>query len=230
LRKAAISLLKYLYHLVLDKWIVLKLRKNNMIGRNVRISRHAKIGMGCKIGNNVTIAGDVELGNNVVVGSGVRLEKITLGDNSIFEGRAFVTGSGVGHITVGSNSLIGNGTVLDWSGGITIGNFVQIGYAHVYSHSSVKIALKGLSIGTRGLANRPTAAVVIEDNVWIGGFSYIYPGIVIGHHSIVVPNSLVTESVIPYSMVGGDSAKFIKSTKQLCGDRESTGKSNHTQL
>jgi maltose O-acetyltransferase len=57
---------------------------------------------------------------------------------------------------------------------------------------------------------RPTAPIVIEDNVYIGGNCTIYPGITIGNHSIVAPNSAVTKNVEPFSMVGGVPAKIIK--------------------
>ncbi|NBC08454.1 MAG: hypothetical protein GVY26_14765, partial [Bacteroidetes bacterium] len=62
---------------------------------------------------------------------------------------------------------------------------------------------------------RPVAPVVIEDNVYIGGNCTIYPGVKIGHHSVIAPNSAVTKDVVPYSMVGGVPAKKIKTLSEV---------------
>ena len=49
---------------------------------------------------------------------------------------------------------------------------------------------------------RPTSPILIENNVYIGGNCTIYPGVTIGHHSIVAPNSAVTINILPYTLVG----------------------------
>lgn len=52
--------------------------------------------------------------------------------------------------------------------------------------------------------------VIIEDNVWIGEFCSILPGVTIGKGSIIGSNSTVTESVPPFSIAVGNPAKIIK--------------------
>ena len=52
--------------------------------------------------------------------------------------------------------------------------------------------------------------IVIEDKVWIGINSTILPGVTVGYGSIVGANSVVTHDVSPYTVVGGNPAKFIK--------------------
>lgn len=52
--------------------------------------------------------------------------------------------------------------------------------------------------------------VVIEDNVWIGEFSTILKGVVIGKGSIVASHSVVTKDVPPYVIVAGNPARVVK--------------------
>ena len=58
----------------------------------------------------------------------------------------------------------------------------------------------------------------IENDVWIGAFSIIYSGVKLGNGSVVAAGSVVTKDVDPYTVVGGNPAKFIKkrfTTKQI---------------
>lgn len=52
--------------------------------------------------------------------------------------------------------------------------------------------------------------IVIGNDVWIGRESVIMPGIKIGDGAIIGAYSVVTRDVEPYSVVGGNPAKFIK--------------------
>jgi len=52
--------------------------------------------------------------------------------------------------------------------------------------------------------------VSIEDNVWIGEYVSILPGVTIGKGSVIGANSVVTKSIPPYSIAVGSPAKVIK--------------------
>jgi acetyltransferase-like isoleucine patch superfamily enzyme len=52
--------------------------------------------------------------------------------------------------------------------------------------------------------------ITIKDNVWIGANSIILPGVNIGEGSVVAAGSIVNKDVPPYSLVGGNPAKIIK--------------------
>ncbi len=52
--------------------------------------------------------------------------------------------------------------------------------------------------------------IVIGNDVWIGRESVIMPGVKIGDGSIIAAYSVVTKDVPPYSVVGGNPARFIK--------------------
>ncbi len=209
--------LKQIYHYCLNKWVIRKYSKTNSIGRHVYISPGTMIGFGCKVGDRVRIGNEVVLANNVTIGSGLRLERITIWDSSVVEGRVVITGHGGGSVFIGHDAYIGPDTALDFSDRIIIGNYVHIAglSTGLWTHSSVLMCLNNIPLSDMSEKHRPTAPIVIDDNVYIGGNCTIYPGVRIGHHSVVAPNSAVSKDVPPYSMVGGVPARFIKSTERL---------------
>lgn len=64
---------------------------------------------------------------------------------------------------------------------------------------------------TRDIKLANTGAPIIVDNyVWIGGRSVILQGVSIGEGAIVAAGSIVTKNVDPFTIVGGNPARFIK--------------------
>lgn len=51
---------------------------------------------------------------------------------------------------------------------------------------------------------------VVGNDVWIGRNSVILPGIRIGDGAIIAAQSVVTKDVAPYTVVGGNPARFLK--------------------
>lgn len=52
--------------------------------------------------------------------------------------------------------------------------------------------------------------VVIEDDVWIGEFVAVLPGVTIGKSSIIGTHSTVTKNIPPYSIAIGSPARVFK--------------------
>ncbi|MBW2039433.1 MAG: CatB-related O-acetyltransferase [Deltaproteobacteria bacterium] len=52
--------------------------------------------------------------------------------------------------------------------------------------------------------------VVIGNDVWIGRDALIISGITIGNGAVIAARSVVTEDVLPYSIVAGNPARHIK--------------------
>ena len=57
----------------------------------------------------------------------------------------------------------------------------------------------------------PRKPVIIGNDIWIGTRAIILPGVKIGDHSIIAAGSVVTKDVEPWSIVGGNPAKLIRS-------------------
>lgn len=90
---------------------------------------------------------------------------------------------------------------------VTIGNHVQL--------------TKGVAIHTHGGGNSIRwkdpdfdvfGKVIIEDWVYIGSYSQIMPGVFIGEGALIAAGSVVTKSVPPHMVVGGNPARIICTT------------------
>ena len=54
------------------------------------------------------------------------------------------------------------------------------------------------------------APITVSKNAWVAGWSIVLPDVTIGEGAIVAAGSVVTKDVEPWSVVGGNPAKFIK--------------------
>ena len=55
-----------------------------------------------------------------------------------------------------------------------------------------------------------TDPITIGSNAWVAGWSIILPGVTIGEGAVVAAGAVVTKDVEPWTVVGGNPAKFIK--------------------
>ena len=109
-----------------------------------------------------------------------------------------------GEVTVGENTWVGPNTILDGSGGLSIGSHCSISAGvQVYTHDSVDWAISG---GKKPYAYSPTT---IEDNCYIGPNTIIAKGVTIGKGSVVGANSFVNKSCPPGSKIGGSPARDL---------------------
>lgn len=182
----------------------------------IEISKDFIIGKNCTILDGVKIGRGVVLHNNCHIGRNVFLENIEVGKNTTIESGVVCTGYGKGRIRIGENCYVGINNVLDWSNDITIGDYVHIAgpSTGLWTHTSAPMCLNSIPLNEKNEKFRPTAPIVIENNVYIGGNCTIYPGVTIGKYSIIAPNSAVTKNVPSYKMVGGVPASEIKSINQ----------------
>lgn len=52
--------------------------------------------------------------------------------------------------------------------------------------------------------------IKIEDHVWIGANVIVFPGVTIGHHSIIGAGSIITRDIPPNSIAKGQPGKVFK--------------------
>lgn len=55
-----------------------------------------------------------------------------------------------------------------------------------------------------------TSYIKIQDKSWIASYSFIGPGVTIGEGAVVGARACVFKDVAPWTVVGGNPAKFIK--------------------
>lgn len=112
-----------------------------------------------------------------------------------------------GDVNVGERTWIGPFTVLDGSGGLSIGNNCTISSGvQIYSHDTVAWATSG------GTAPYEYAETRIGDNCYIGPNAVVAKGVTIGNGAVVGANSLVLADVPPGARVGGSPARPLSTS------------------
>lgn len=140
-----------------------------------------------------------------------------LGDKSIFEGTFFFDRPNA-KIEIGDRTFIGSGTKLVAASNITIGSDVLISWGcTIVDHNShaVKFEERKSDVVNWGQGKKDWTYVkieptIIEDKVWIGFDVKILKGIKIGEGAVIAAGSVVTKNVEPYTIVGGNPARYIK--------------------
>lgn len=123
----------------------------------------------------------------------------------------------VGRLTYGA--FLVDGSIAD---GTRIGSFcsvapgIRIGGSNhpldlVTTHPFIYMANRGLrdsdDFDLRSRLNEP---VVIEDDVWLGAYAVVNPGVRIGRGAVVAAGAVVTRDVEPYTIVAGVPAKPVR--------------------
>jgi len=105
------------------------------------------------------------------------------------------------NISIGVDSIIGEGVVLDGRDKLLIGSHVDIATDVMIYNSQHDVNQEYFAA--------TNAPVKIEDYVFIGPRVIILAGVNIGRGAIVGAGAVVTKDVPPYAIVGGVPAKII---------------------
>lgn len=109
-------------------------------------------------------------------------------------------------VTIGEGTYINSNLTLVDDYKITIGSGVLIGPNVMISSTGHPVHYK-----LRPNGEVYSFAVVIEDNVWIGGNVSICPGVTIGANSVIGAGSVVIKDVPPNTVAAGNPCKVIRS-------------------
>ena len=140
--------------------------------------------------------------------------RLTIGDHVTLDGKSnfifAVRYSDDPCLEIGSHTGIGHNCAFVVGKKISIGSYCRIAYSvqmfdtpgHPMDPEMRKAGLPA--------RNEDVLPIVIEDNVWIGSSSIIYPGVRIGQGSVVAMGSVVMNSVPPNVVVAGNPARQIR--------------------
>jgi acetyltransferase-like isoleucine patch superfamily enzyme len=116
----------------------------------------------------------------------------------------FYTTGGV-DISIGRNVFINQNCTFYDLGEVNIADDVMIG-------PNVSIITSGHPVEpSRRRAFTIAKPIVIERNVWIAAGATIIGGVTVGENSVVAAGSVVTKNVPPFTLVGGNPARVIRS-------------------
>jgi maltose O-acetyltransferase len=125
---------------------------------------------------------NVNIGKNARFGNG---KKIEIGENSGIGMNAIVPGN----IKIGKDVMMGV-------------NVTIFGANHAFDRTDIPMISQGY---------KTYPPVVIEDDVWIGNNVIVLPGRIIKTGTIVAAGTVLTKDYPPYSIVGGNPSRLIKS-------------------
>lgn len=109
-----------------------------------------------------------------------------------------------GEVIIGENTWVGPFTILDGSGGLTIGSNCSVSAGvQIYTHDTVRWAVSG------GVEPYEYHKVLIEDNCYIGPNTIIAKGVHLKKGTIVGANSFVNKSFPENAKIAGSPAKII---------------------
>jgi acetyltransferase-like isoleucine patch superfamily enzyme len=144
---------------------------------------------------------------------------VKIGKSTHILGELFIFAH-AGSIEIGEFCYVGEGSRIWSSDHVKIGNRVLISHGvNIHDTNGHPIgrkerALHALEIFTNGHPKSgikiSACPIIVEDDAWIGFNSIILKGVTIGEGAIIAAGSVVTKNVPPWTIVGGNPAKFIR--------------------
>jgi acetyltransferase-like isoleucine patch superfamily enzyme len=108
----------------------------------------------------------------------------------------------IGAVQVGVHTWIGPQTILDGSGGLSVGDYCSISAGvQLYSHDTVAWALSG------GRRERTLAPTSVGNCCYLGPNVIVAKGVAIGNHCLIGANSLVNRSLPSNTIAVGTPAR-----------------------
>lgn len=149
--------------------------------------------------------------------------------NDCIIGGSFIFESSKGNCSIGEHTYIGSSTFISRSN-IEIGSNVTIAWGSwFYDHDSHSLdyverrqditdELEDIRTGRNFIEHKnwdvvKSKPIKICDDAWIGMNCIILKGVTIGAGAVVGAGSVVTKDVPPFTVVGGNPAKVIKTLK-----------------
>lgn len=150
---------------------------------------------------------------------------IKIGNNSIVNGN-FVFETKSGYVSIGDRVYIGGGSFISKEK-ITIEDDVIIAWGcTVYDHNSHSVywdkrkndvlqTYKDMTEEKNPIKNKDwryvnSKEIIIRKRAWIGFDVTILKGVTIGEGAVVGAKSVITKDVPPYTVVGGNPARVLK--------------------
>lgn len=137
----------------------------------------------------------------------LRMAGFHIGKKSVVMGGLRYVGNGsmIQNLNIGPSAFVNVDCFFDLAAPIHIGKNVAIGPQVMLITGAHRMGNEHYRVGTLN-----SQAITIGDGVWLGARSVILPGVSIGNGAVVAAGAVVTEDVLPNTLVAGVPAKVIK--------------------
>lgn len=142
----------------------------------------------------------ISVSEGFTTGVGCRLEAYPVGEDKVLHIGKNVQINDYVHITAMSNVVIGDNVLL--ASKIYISDCTHGSYSGDENDSNPNVCPIERPLSTK--------SVYISDDVWLGEFVTVLPGVTIGKGTVVGANSVVTKNLPDYVIAVGTPAKPIK--------------------
>lgn len=155
---------------------------------------------------------NISLGKDVIIDSSSTINNVFIDDGVKIAKQCSIFGSEKYILSVGSNSYIGMGSLLNgYRSQLTIGKNVSIAQnVNIMTDSG-----PNASEEMQHYFPLIEGPVEIGDHSWIGANAVIMPNVTLGKYCVVAANSFVNKSFPDFSVVGGNPAKLLKTITKL---------------
>ncbi|MFM9847916.1 MAG: acyltransferase [Hyphomicrobiaceae bacterium] len=163
----------------------------SILNAQIRMGLRANVPLSVRLRGRVHISGrgGLVLGDGVsIIGTVVPVELVTYASGRV---------------------EIGNNTFINYGSSIAAREFVKIG-AHCHLGHYTFVMDNDQHHVVRHMELPQSAAVIIEDHVWIGAKAVILPGVRIGSRAVIGAGSVVTKDVPPQCVAAGNPARVLR--------------------
>jgi acetyltransferase-like isoleucine patch superfamily enzyme len=149
----------------------------------------------------------IQLGQNVQIDPSTSVNNVIIGDNVKIAKLCSIFGVLEHPLIIGGDSYIGMLTILNgFACQLKIGNRVSIAQrVNIMTDSG-----PNASPALQQIFPIESKPVTISDDCWIGANCIILPGVTLGRFCVVAANSCVKSSFPPFTIIGGNPAKLIR--------------------
>jgi acetyltransferase-like isoleucine patch superfamily enzyme len=145
-------------------------------------------------------------------------ERIVVGKHTLVQGELMVFAHG-GRLVIGEWCYVGESSRIWSATSITIGDRVLISHSvNIFDSLTHPIraaerheqARQILTQGHPRKISLDESPVKICDDAWIGAGAIVLRGVTVGQGGVVAAGAVVTKDVLPYSIVAGNPAVFVR--------------------
>jgi len=173
-----------------------------------------KVGSSCFIEKNVRFYAPqrIYLGNRVFIGEGSFIDAAHPGSEIQIKDAAHISQGVIlravqGKIIINEMVSVGTRSVIYGADDVEIGRYSLLSNCvelmsgnHVYKDPATPIRFQG----------RETGKISIGEDVWLGAYVIVLPGVTIGKGSVIGAGAVVTKDIPPYSVAIGVPARIVK--------------------